>query len=54
MTLEFTLNRDAPATAQTGCIVVGVFADKTLSPAAQALDQAAGGRLARLTANSTV
>ena len=50
MTLEFTLNRDAPATAQTGCIVVGVFADKTLSPAAQALDQAAGGRLARLAA----
>jgi len=48
MTLEFTLNQDSPASAHTGCIVVGVFADKTLTPAAQALDQAAGGRLARL------
>ena len=51
MTLEFTLNRDNPATASTGCIVVGVFADKSLSPAAQALDQAAGGRLAQLAAS---
>src|SRR5690606_28210434 len=51
MTLEFTLNRDAPASAQSGCIVVGVFADKTLSPSGQALDQSAGGRLAQLAAS---
>src|SRR5690554_7808217 len=48
MTLEFTLNHDSPASADTGCIVVGIFADKTLTPAAEALDQASGGRLARL------
>ncbi|WP_058833736.1 leucyl aminopeptidase [Luteimonas abyssi] len=48
MTLEFTLNQHAPATVETGCIVVGLFADKRLSPAAQALDAASGGRLAKL------
>jgi leucyl aminopeptidase len=48
MTLEFTLNRDAPAAASFDCIVVGAFADKTLTPAAQALDAASGGKLAAL------
>jgi leucyl aminopeptidase len=48
MALEFTLNHDAPATAAFDCIVVGVFADKHLSPAAQALDAASGGRLTAL------
>ena len=48
MTLEFALNRDAPAAASTDCVVVGVFADKTLTPAAQALDTASGGRLRAL------
>ena len=45
MALEFTLNHDAPATADFDCIVVGAFADKTLTPAAQAIDQASAGRL---------
>ena len=45
MTLEFTLNHDAPATADFDCIVVGAFADKTLTPAAQAIDKACAGRL---------
>ena len=45
MALEFTLNHDAPATADFDCIVVGAFADKTLTPAAQAIDKACGGRL---------
>lgn len=40
MALQFTLNQDAPASAHVDCIVVGAFADKTLSPAAQALDSA--------------
>ena len=30
MTLEFTLNHDAPAIARTDCIVVGAFADNSL------------------------
>jgi leucyl aminopeptidase len=48
MTLEFTLNHDAPAAASFDCIVVGAFADKTLTPAAKALDAASGGKLAAL------
>ncbi|MFK3647094.1 leucyl aminopeptidase [Lysobacter enzymogenes] len=45
MTLEFNLNRDAAAAAQTDCVVVGAFADKTLTAAARTLDEASGGRL---------
>jgi leucyl aminopeptidase len=48
MTLEFSLNHDAPATVASDCIVVGAFADATLTPAAQALDAASGGRLKAL------
>ncbi len=45
MALEFDLNRDAPAAAQTDCVVVGAFNDKTLTAAARTLDEASGGRL---------
>jgi leucyl aminopeptidase len=48
MALEFVLNRPDPRTADTDCVVVGAFADKSLSPSAQALDQASGGRLSAL------
>jgi leucyl aminopeptidase len=48
MTLEFSLNQDAPTTVASDCIVVGAFADATLTPAAQALDAASGGRLKAL------
>jgi leucyl aminopeptidase len=51
MSLEFSLDTavlGAAAAAQTDCLVVGLFADKTLSPAGQALDTASGGRLAAL------
>ncbi len=48
MALEFTLNHDAPATAGFDCIVVGTFGDKTLTPSAQAIDAASGGRLTAL------
>ncbi|MCL1634602.1 leucyl aminopeptidase [Luteimonas sp. SX5] len=48
MALELELNRDAPATVQTDCVVVGAFADNTLTPAAQALNAASGGRLTAL------
>jgi len=50
MALQFTLNLDAPATAAVDCIVVGAFADQTLSPSAQAVDAASGGRIAALLA----
>jgi leucyl aminopeptidase len=48
MTLEFTLNHSAPASAATDCLVVGAFADKSLTPAGQAVDDASGGRLRAL------
>ena len=51
MALEFTLH-DAPAadaaTLASDCIVVGAYADKTLTPTGQALDAASGGRIAAL------
>ncbi len=52
MTLQFTLLSSplptAPASADTDCVVVGVFADKSLSPAAQSVDGASNGRLKAL------
>ncbi|MDQ3618438.1 MAG: leucyl aminopeptidase [Pseudomonadota bacterium] len=48
MALEFDLNHDAPVAAQADCIVVGAFADNTLTPAATALDAASGGRIKTL------
>jgi len=48
MALEFELNRDAAADARTGCVIVGAYADLTLTPAAQALNAASGGRLTAL------
>jgi len=48
MALEFTLNHDTPISAQVDCLVVGVYADKSLSAAAKAVDAASGGRLTAL------
>ena len=48
MSLQFTLNHAAPASASFDCIVVGAFSDKSLSPSAQALDAVSGGRIAAL------
>ncbi len=48
MALEFTLNQEAPTAAQVDCIVVGAYADKTLTAAAQAIDGASGGKLSAL------
>jgi len=48
MALEFDLNRDASAAAHTDCIVVGAFADNSLTPTAKALDEAGNGRIRAL------
>ena len=48
MTLEFTLNHEAPAQAGVDCIVVGAYADKSLTAAGQAVDAASGGKLSAL------
>ncbi len=48
MALEFQLNTLNPLQSDTDCLVVGVYADKSLSPSAKALDEASGGRLKAL------
>ncbi|WCE05157.1 leucyl aminopeptidase [Pseudoxanthomonas sp. JBR18] len=48
MALEFTLNHDTPTAAAVDCLVVGVYADKTLDAAAKAVDAASDGRLTAL------
>ncbi|HBD20178.1 MAG TPA: leucyl aminopeptidase [Arenimonas sp.] len=48
MTLEFRLNRPDPTAADLDCVVVGLYADGSLSASAKALDQASGGRIAAL------
>ena len=54
MSLQFHLNQTSPATATVDCIVVGAFADGSLSPAASALDTASAGRLQALIARGDV
>ena len=48
MSLEFSLNHTAPASADVDCVIVGAFADKQLTPAGTALDAASDGRLRTL------
>ena len=48
MSLQFSLNQTAPATAAVDCVVVGAFADGSLTPAAAAIDTACGGKLKAL------
>ena len=50
MALQFDLFHGDAASQQADCVVVGAFADNTLTPAGQALDAASGGRLAKLLA----
>jgi len=51
MALAYTLHTGAAADAAThvaDCLVIGVYADKTLTATGQALDAASGGRIAAL------
>ena len=45
--MEFSTKAGTPDRIKSGCVVVGVYADRTLTSAAKAVDQAAGGALAR-------
>ena len=54
MSLEFALNATAPTAASVDCVVVGAYADGSLTPAAQALDAASGGRIAALVRSGDV
>lgn len=48
MSLEFSLNQTPPASASVDCVVVGAYADGSLTPAAAALDAASDGRIKAL------
>ena len=48
MTLEFRLNRPDPTAADLDCVVVGLYADGSLSPSGEAVDRAAEGKLSAL------
>ena len=48
MTLQFELNRFDALTTDADCIVLGVYAEGTLTPSATVVDAALGGRLQRL------
>lgn len=54
MSLEFALNQASAPQAQVDCVVVGAYADKSMTPAAQAIDAAGGGKLAALVARGDV
>ena len=47
MTLQFSLGSTAPETAETPCIVVGVYENGLLTSAAARVDSAAGGAIKR-------
>ena len=48
MALDFQINSQSPLLTETDCLVVGVYADKSLSPSAKALDEAGNGRISAL------
>ncbi|TXK64986.1 leucyl aminopeptidase [Alkalisalibacterium limincola] len=48
MPLEFDLNQSSPAQASHDLVIVGAYADKSLTPSARAIDEASEGRLAAL------
>jgi leucyl aminopeptidase len=43
--MEFSIKTLSPETAKTGCVVLGVYADKELTPAARRVDQKSRGEL---------
>ena len=48
MALEFALNHADPLHIDTDCLVIGLFADKSLAASGQAVDRASDGRLSAL------
>jgi leucyl aminopeptidase len=48
MTIQFSLTDQAPETATTACVVVGVFEERMLTVAAARVDEKSGGAIKRL------
>ncbi len=54
MSLEFTLTQASPLAAPVDCLIVGAFADGSLSPTGQAVDTACEGKLKALIARGDI
>ena len=48
MSLKFATTTEAPESASAACIAVGVFEDRSLTPAAARIDEKSGGAIRRL------
>ena len=48
MTIQFSLTQESPESADTACVVVGVFEDRALSEAAKRIDEKSNGAILRL------
>ena len=48
MTIQFSLTQESPESADTACVVVGVFEDRALSEAAKRIDEKSNGAIVRL------
>ena len=46
--MEFSIKSGNPEKQRTGCVVVGIFQTRKLSPAAEAIDRASGGHLSEI------
>ena len=46
--MKFTIKSEKPATVKSGCIILGVFEHRKLSPAAAQFDKSTGGLLKKL------
>jgi len=46
--MKFTIKSEKPAETSSGCVILGVFEEQKLSPAATQFDKATGGLLSRL------
>lgn len=54
MALQFSLTQDGPAAAQTDCLIVGIFANNTLCPTGQTLDDHCNGALTALITSNDI
>ncbi|HEX3895799.1 MAG TPA: leucyl aminopeptidase [Rudaea sp.] len=48
MTIQFSLTQSSPESADTACVVVGVFEERALSDAAKRIDEKTNGAIVRL------
>ena len=49
--MEFSTKTLSPEAAKSGCVVLGIYADKTLTPSARRVDQRSGGALRKALAD---